>query len=100
MKICGAVLIVLGFIGLTLGGVPYQSRENVARLGDFKMEITEKKTLPSPCTATSWAGNRVRDENHTRLTGNTPPPDTRRRIRFRGSRLRGGSDRPRGPGPN
>jgi hypothetical protein len=48
MKICGAVLIVLGFIGLALGGVPYQSRENVAQLGDFKMEITEKKTFPIP----------------------------------------------------
>jgi hypothetical protein len=48
MKIAGIVLIVLGFAALVFGGVPYNRTENVAQIGDFKMNMTEKKQLAIP----------------------------------------------------
>ena len=48
MKIAGAALIVLGMLGLVWGGIPYRKTENVAQLGDFKMQVTERKQLTIP----------------------------------------------------
>ena len=48
MRAVGGVLVVLGFLGLVFGGIPYNRRETVARIGDLKMEATEKRTLGVP----------------------------------------------------
>ncbi len=48
MKIAGAALIVLGFLGLLFGGIPYRKTENVAQIGDLKMQVIEKKELSLP----------------------------------------------------
>lgn len=48
MKVIGIVLILLGFAGLIFGNLPYQRTENVAQIGDFKMNVTEKKQLTIP----------------------------------------------------
>lgn len=48
MKIAGMALVVLGFAGLVFGGLPYQHTENVAQIGDFKMQVSEKKQLALP----------------------------------------------------
>ena len=48
MRAVGAVLVLLGFLGLVFGGIPYNRRETIARIGDLKMEATEKKQLGLP----------------------------------------------------
>jgi hypothetical protein len=48
MRISGIVLIVLGFIALAVGNLPYQKTENVAEFGDLKMQVTEKKQFAIP----------------------------------------------------
>ncbi len=48
MKIAGAVLIVLGFAALLVGGVPYRKTENVAEIGTLKMQVTQKKEFVIP----------------------------------------------------
>lgn len=48
MRIAGIVLIVLGFVGLVAGGLPYHKTENVAQFGDLKMQVTEKKQFTVP----------------------------------------------------
>jgi hypothetical protein len=48
MKAIGAVLILLGFIGLVMGGFSYNKTETVAQIGDLKMKATEKKQIPVP----------------------------------------------------
>ena len=48
MKVTGIVLILLGFAGLVFGGVSYRSTENVAQIGDFKMNVTEQKKFVVP----------------------------------------------------
>ncbi len=55
MKIAGAVLILLGFAGLWLGGVPYRKTRNVAQIGDLKMQVTEKKELAFPPLVSGFA---------------------------------------------
>ena len=47
-RIIGGALIVLGFAGLIFPGVPYQSTENVAEIGTFKMKVTEQKHFQIP----------------------------------------------------
>lgn len=48
MRIAGAVLVLLGFLGLLFKGIPYDRRETVARLGNLKMEATERRHLALP----------------------------------------------------
>ena len=48
MKIAGAVLIVLGLLGLMVGGIPYKKTTNVAEFGDLKMQVKEEKQLTVP----------------------------------------------------
>jgi hypothetical protein len=47
-RIVGGVLVVLGFTGLIVRGVPYQSTDNVAEIGTFKMKVTEQKQFEIP----------------------------------------------------
>ncbi len=55
MRIAGAVLVVLGLVALVVGGIPYNKTENVARIGDFKMSVTEKKQVAIPPLASGLA---------------------------------------------
>ena len=48
MRIAGAALILLGLLGLLFGGLPYRRTENIAQIGDLKMQVTEKKQLALP----------------------------------------------------
>mgnify|MGYP001617038686 CR=1 FL=1 len=48
MKAVGAVLVVLGFLGLVFGGIPYNRRETIAEIGGLKMQATEKRQLALP----------------------------------------------------
>ena len=48
MKALGAALVILGFVGLLFGGIPYNKTETVAQIGDLKMKATEKKQIPVP----------------------------------------------------
>jgi len=45
MRMVGAGLIVLGFVGLFWGGIPYKKTENIAEIGGLKMQVTEKKQM-------------------------------------------------------
>ena len=45
MKIAGIALVVLGFVGLLWGGIPYKKTENIAQIGDLKMRVTENKQM-------------------------------------------------------
>lgn len=58
-RIAGAALIVLGFTGLIVRGVPYHSSENLAEIGTFKMKVTEEKRFEIPpllCGVLIFAG--------------------------------------------
>ena len=48
MRAVGAVLVLLGLLGLIFGGIPYNERETIAQIGDLKMQATEKKQLALP----------------------------------------------------
>jgi hypothetical protein len=48
MRAAGAALVLIGFLGLIFGGIPYNRRETVAQIGDFKMQATEKRQLALP----------------------------------------------------
>ena len=48
MRAAGAALVVLGFLGLLFGGIPYNKRETIAQIGDLKMQATEKRQLALP----------------------------------------------------
>ncbi len=45
MKMVGIALVVVGFVGLIWGGIPYKKTENVAEFGGLKMQVTEKKQM-------------------------------------------------------
>ena len=45
-KAIGAVLVILGLVGLMFGGFSYNKTETVAQIGDLKMKATEKKQVP------------------------------------------------------
>jgi len=51
MKILGAILIVLGLIGLLYGGISYTKREKVIDAGPIQVSADEKKTIPLPPVA-------------------------------------------------
>jgi hypothetical protein len=46
MKAIGAVLVILGLVGLLIGGFSYNKTETVAEIGGLKMRATEKKQVP------------------------------------------------------
>lgn len=48
MRAVGAVLVILGFLGLIFGGIPYNRRETIAEIGGLKMQATEKRELALP----------------------------------------------------
>ena len=48
MKALGAALVVLGFLGLIFGGIPYNRTETVAEIGGLKMQATEKRQMSLP----------------------------------------------------
>jgi hypothetical protein len=48
VKIAGGVLIVLGFLGLIYGSIAYNKKDEIAKIGDVKMEVVEKKHLTLP----------------------------------------------------
>jgi hypothetical protein len=48
MKQAGAALILLGFLGLWFGGIPYHKTETVAQIGGLKMQANESKQLEIP----------------------------------------------------
>ncbi len=48
MRALGAILVVLGFLSLLFGGIPYKKTENIAEIGDFKMKVTENKRATIP----------------------------------------------------
>lgn len=47
-RIVGAVLVALGFVTLALGGFGYRKTENIAEIGDFKMNVSERKRFDVP----------------------------------------------------
>jgi len=55
MKILGAILIVLGLIGLLYGGISYTKREKVIDAGPIQVSADEKKTIPLPPIAGALA---------------------------------------------
>jgi xanthosine utilization system XapX-like protein len=55
MKILGAILIVLGLIGLLYGGISYTKREKVIDAGPIQVSSDEKKTIPLPPVAGALA---------------------------------------------
>lgn len=48
MKIAGALLIVLGLIGLIYGGVQWTRDEEVVDLGPLEISHQETRTVPIP----------------------------------------------------
>ena len=48
MRPLGAVLVILGFLGLMFGGISYNKKETIAQIGDLKMQATEKHQLALP----------------------------------------------------
>ena len=48
MKAAGAVLVLVGFLGLQFGGIPYDRKETVAQIGSLKMQATERRELALP----------------------------------------------------
>lgn len=55
MKALGAALVILGFVGLLFGGIPYNKTETVAQIGDLKMKATEKKQVSIPPVVSGMA---------------------------------------------
>ena len=48
MKIIGAVLIVLGLIGLAYGGIRWTEKDKVVDIGPIEVTRTENKGIPFP----------------------------------------------------
>lgn len=48
MRLAGLALVVLGFLALMWGGIPYKKTENIAQIGDLKMRVTEDKRMSVP----------------------------------------------------
>ena len=52
IQIVGVVVVVLGLASLVWGGFAYKKTENVAQIGDLKMQVTENHQLTVP----PWVG--------------------------------------------
>jgi hypothetical protein len=48
MRIIGILLIVVGLISLTLGGISYTKREKVLDIGPIEATAERQKTIPLP----------------------------------------------------
>ncbi|HXD74794.1 MAG TPA: hypothetical protein VN628_13695 [Vicinamibacterales bacterium] len=48
MRVIGAVLIVLGLVGLLYGGFSYVKRDKIIDIGPIQATKTETKTIPLP----------------------------------------------------
>lgn len=48
MKAIGAVLIVLGLIGLAYGGIRWTEKDKVVDIGPVEVTKTEQKSIPFP----------------------------------------------------
>jgi len=48
MKALGAVLIVLGLVGLLYGGFSYVKRDKILDIGPIQATRTETRTVPLP----------------------------------------------------
>ena len=48
MKVLGAILIVLGLIGILYGGISYTKREKIIDAGPIQVSADEKKHIPLP----------------------------------------------------
>ena len=46
MRIVGIVLIILGVIGLTYGGITYPRRRDTVTLGPLSATVQQRETLP------------------------------------------------------
>jgi hypothetical protein len=44
----GIALVILGLAGLAYGGFGFKKKEEVARLGDLKMEVTREERVNIP----------------------------------------------------
>ena len=55
MKALGAALVILGFLGLLFGGIPYNRTETIAQVGGLKMRATEKRQLGLPPIVSGFA---------------------------------------------
>ena len=55
MRYTGIALLLVGFISLIWGGIPYKKTENVAEIGGLKMQVTEKKEMSIPPWASGIA---------------------------------------------
>ena len=42
----GAILIVLGMIGLVYGGITYYSNTNVIEMGEIRLQVDERERIP------------------------------------------------------
>ncbi|GAA6140302.1 hypothetical protein [Hydrogenophaga sp. 5NK40-0174] len=51
-KTIGAILLVLGALGLVYGGFTYTKEETAAKLGPLELTVQEKETVNVPM----WAG--------------------------------------------
>jgi UDP-N-acetylmuramyl pentapeptide phosphotransferase/UDP-N-acetylglucosamine-1-phosphate transferase len=48
MKILGIVLIAFGIIALAYQGITYTKHSEVLKIGDLKVETTEREHIPLP----------------------------------------------------
>ena len=48
MRPAGAVLVILGFLALLFGGIPYDRKETLAQIGSLKMQATERREVAVP----------------------------------------------------
>lgn len=50
-RVIAIVLIVLGLIGIAYGGITYVSDRHSVGLGEMKVQVEEKNTIPIPPVA-------------------------------------------------
>jgi len=55
MRILGAALVLLGFLGLIFGGIPYKKTETLAEIGGLKMQTTENRQMSLPPFVSGFA---------------------------------------------
>jgi hypothetical protein len=52
VRILGAILLVLGILGLAYGGFSYRKEKAAAKIGSVEIQVTEKQHVNIPL----WAG--------------------------------------------
>jgi xanthosine utilization system XapX-like protein len=48
MKIAGAILVVIGLVGLLYGGITYTRREKILDIGPIEATAERRETIPLP----------------------------------------------------